>query len=152
MAKTIVDSCILSQPWFVRDVLPALVKEPKVLFVFTSHQKMMDEVNRNKEHYLRLYKETGAAKRRIDVPIDAVDASIQKLEANATWQANAADCDDPHIFALVAATAAKYVFSTDSRMGNCRDCVRNSIKSRFCRFKLISSQALYTQHKGAIVA
>lgn len=152
MAKAIVDTCVLSQQWFIQEVLPALIKERKVLFVFTSHRRMMQEVNKNKENYLRLYKEVGAAKRRVDISEAVVDAAIVKLEANATWKGNASDCDDPHIFALVGASSAKYVFSTDIRMGNCRDCVRNSIKSRYCRFKLISSQALYVRHRSAILA
>lgn len=147
MARVLIDASIFGESWF-QNAMKSLLEDDKVRFTYTTHKKMLAE-HQNARSLGALYKRLGDIGRRDDVSSTAVERHVNHLEGIEEWLTNA-DCDDPHIFALVYAKPTRFVFTKDSRMGNCRDCLRSTIDKRYCQFILVMSSQTYRRHRTEI--
>jgi hypothetical protein len=149
MAKTIIDTCVIKSSWF-KGVILDLKSKNRVVFVFTRHRKMWDDVSKN-EAYLKLFhyaKDTG---RLLEVSAAECEAEIASIVSDPTWQGCPA-CDDQHIFALAAIAGVQYVFTDDKRIGECRANVRTSIGRGYCKFRLVHSLRTFERNRERIIA
>lgn len=147
MARVIIDTCIFGDKWF-KETLDKLIDDDKVQFTYTSHEKMMGE-HENAPKLLAFYKRMGDRNRRIDAAPDATGRHMAKIEGHPEWQA-APECDDPHMFAIVYLKPTRYIFSKDTRMAKCRDCMNKHINGKYCNFRIISSKKVYEQLRNEI--
>jgi len=149
MAKTIVDASAFSRDWFKAVIADILQNHPRVKFVFTTHERMLSEMERNGD-YARLFKVLEGDKRRIVVSPDEFSRYYSEVTATVAWTSNHKLCDDGHIFALVRARNVPYVFSVDGRMAKCRGCLRGKVDRKYAAFVLVASESTYDANKHAI--
>ncbi|MDH0912079.1 hypothetical protein N5C66_22785 [Rhizobium pusense] len=151
MARVILDSCIIGEKWFTDKILPGLLEDENVTFTYTEHEKMVGELEQARK-LQKIYKLMGDAGRRNDVTSSEAKKHIQALERNQHWQREEDNCDDPHIFAMVYSKPTRFVFTTDKRMGRCRDCMIRVINKRYSNFLLVMSESTYKKLRAEIHA
>lgn len=153
MARVFVDVNIFSDAWF-SPVLGDLIKSKNVQFVFGTSALFQEEQGRVRKA-LELYKILGQMKagngqrKRIDVEAEELERHQAYIDAQQCF-IGSADCDDPHIFALLYLKPTHFVFSNDARLAACRDHINQFVDSRYCDFIIISAAATYAVHKHAI--
>lgn len=150
MTRVFVDCHMFSVDWFVKDVLPDLVRSQNVLFTYGEATCFKDELSRTRKA-LEFYKRMGQIKKRADVDTKEMERHVLIVKACPTY-ANCNDCDDPHVFALCYIKPTPYIFSEDARMARCRTLINTVLDNRYCNFAVIRTKPVYDIHRGAILA
>lgn len=151
MAKVIIDASAFSLDWFRRKLADDLLSNPKVKFVFSTHDRMMREIEKN-EQYAKLFRVLEGDSRRVVVSEQEFDRLVEPLTSAGIWTENSKICDDEHVFVLVRSKRARFVFTKDSRMARCRDCIRSSVKSEYCSFVALIKEKAYLDHREQILS
>lgn len=149
MAKVIIDCNATSMEWF-REIITLLANSDSVIFVVSTHEKYINELKMNSA-LMNLIKRFNSYGDRVQsVTHERLEHWMGYLEDRNEWRSCSA-CDDPWAFALVREKSVRYIFSSDSRMANCRDRIRPHIDSRFCRFVIISTLNSFNDHQVSIL-
>lgn len=147
MANAFVDTCALRSAWFL-SIVDDLLTKKKVMFIFTRHPKMWEEIKRS-ELFLRILRNARDSGRLIEVSSDDCEAMIAEIVSLPSWCSCEA-CDDEHVFALAAICGIDFVFTDDKRIGMCRATIR-TVARKYCNFKLIHSQKTYERVREKVI-
>ncbi len=148
MARVFVDVNLFSTDWF-RTILEAdLVPNKAVRFVYSDDSITSKEHEKAKKA-ATFYKLMGMQGRRDDVGKADCEKHQTILQSLSEWQDEGA-CDDPHIFSMVYNKPTGYVFSSDTRIAKCRDCIRKVVENRYCDFIVIAKGTTYLEHRHDI--
>lgn len=154
MARIFIDAHMFSEAWFP-EILREMIASNRVTFVYGEIDKLTIEISKVRQA-LNFYKAVKNLKtadncsRRVDAARDVLEARCDIL-SNERCFVDCTDCDDPHIFALIYVKPTRYVFSRDARMARCRDTINPYVESRYCRFRVISTEAVYRSHRQRIL-
>jgi hypothetical protein len=151
MAKMLVDASAFSRAWFKELLVDVLLATESVKFVFTTHERMVAEIDRNGD-YARLFKVLEGDPRRIVVPPAEFERYYNEVTGEGEWARHRDLCNDGHIFALVRARNVRFVFSTDKKLGRCRGCMRGHLDRKFCAFTILSDKRNYDSHAAQVLS
>jgi hypothetical protein len=149
MARVLIDVSVVGQSWFA-DIVNELLKSKSVRFAYTDHPLFSEEMNKSRK-MLELHQLAGKLNRRDDISAAACDIHVQTLSAEPVWESEEA-CDDPHIFAINYLKPVAYVFTHDTRIAKCRDCINGTLDSKYAGFSLVANRNNYDQNRHYIHA
>lgn len=147
MAKVMIDASAIGADWFQK-VVADLMRMKGPVFVRALDPKTLGEHQRAKklgEFYANMSRQGKVA----TITAKVAGQHIEHLTGSEVWQKTPA-CDDPHVFATVHAGGVRYVFTADTRIATCRDCINKSMDKKYCGFSLITSEQNYSHHKDAL--
>lgn len=155
MARVFIDAHMFSEGWF-KDILQELIGCQNVEFVYANVTKLNAEMSKVRQalEFLKIagvLKKPDKSPRRIEASPIEVEKQQTLLESMKCFT-KCADCDDPHIFALIYVKPTPYVFSKDARMARCRDEINKTVESRYCKFIVISTAQTYAAHRHSVLS
>lgn len=150
MARVFIDPHMFGEQWFL-EIKGDLVRAPSVRFAYSGLRQEGLELSK-KRAALEFFQLMGKAKKRDDANPEVCERNQGELISNGGWLSNRSTCDDPHIFSLVKTLPTPYVFSCDSRMASCRDCLSGNLDSEYLRFSIIQTRQIYLRLKQSILA
>ena len=147
MARVFVDVGVFGEKWF-GDCSEELLKANNVRFSYAQVSIFQREHERTLKA-AQFYKIAFDMGKRDDANREIMKERIDYLKGLTEWR-DERSCDDPHIFALSYEKSFSYLFTSDSRISSCRNCMRRVVDHRFCKFSLIQSESSYKKNKGKI--
>lgn len=147
MARVYIDLSVVGQAWFA-EIVKDLLQSKGVRFAYSDHPLMADELNRSRK-MLQILQLAGKLNKRDDVPSVDCEVHVRSLSENQAWVTEES-CDDPHIFAINYVKPVSYVFTQDTRIAKCRDCINQKINARYVGFRLVTSMNNYEQNRHLI--
>lgn len=152
MARILIDTGAIGQSWAVK-VLDELKDGPNVVFVESNDWKSTREKGRivKLHEFLRGVKLKFGSHRVEIAPTLDVESHIKKIEAVGNW-VSCAECDDPHVFAIVRVKSVHFVLTSEKRMDDCRRKMHGSLDRKYLAFRSINSPRNYLVHKVDLFA
>ncbi len=155
MVRVYIDPHMFGRDWF-NEVLDSMVESGNVKFVYCASEAVLAEASKVRSA-LKFYKLMGSAKGKDGKPLrDDVCKNLFKkrmeiVQSVKCYESNES-CDDAHIFSIVYLKNVRFVFSCDHRLGRCRDSIRQVVSKKYCRFAILSTQAVYDRHSRSILS
>lgn len=133
---------MFGERWF-NQVMTDLLRSKKAKIAYSEIFEFKREQGRAAIRFYKLASEMGK--------IVATDASQLKghmtiLIEDPTFIARQ-ECDDPHLFALLVESGARYLFTHDKRLCKCRSEISASKVKNYTHFKVLSNKSVYGKHR-----